>query len=109
MPRFDENGRVPSIMKGLVVFPDAMKVRAQPLRGTCSRRIHRQQSASWRICVSRVYASRSVTIVGSRFLCSQENVVSNGAYFSKSFTYFPYPSFTRSSRGMNLSAAEFMQ
>lgn len=30
-------------------------------------------------------------------------------YFSKSFAYFPYPSFTRSSFGMNLRDAEFMQ
>ena len=30
-------------------------------------------------------------------------------YFSNSFTYFPYPSFSRSSLGMNRNAAEFMQ
>ena len=30
-------------------------------------------------------------------------------FFSKSFLYCPYPSFSRSSAGMNLSAAEFMQ
>jgi len=36
------------------------------------------------------------------------SVVGND-YFSKSFVYFPYPSFTRSCAGMNLSAAEFMQ
>lgn len=35
--------------------------------------------------------------------------VSHGAYSSNSFIYFPYPSFTMSSLGMNLSAAEFMQ
>ena len=31
------------------------------------------------------------------------------SYFSKSFEYVPYPSFTKSSLGMNLSDAEFMQ
>jgi hypothetical protein len=32
-----------------------------------------------------------------------------GQSFAKSFAYFPYPSFSRSSLGMNFNDAEFMQ
>ncbi len=39
----------------------------------------------------------------------QPPLLHSNRYFSKSFAYFPYPSFIKSSFGMNLRAAEFMQ